>query len=257
MSEQKIISYNVNGIRAASKKGLLEFLQKVDADTVCLQEVKARPQDVDDTLKDPLDYQGYWHSAEKKGYSGVATFTRKTPIHVEVGCGNELYDREGRILRLDFEEYSVMNVYIPSGSSGEERQAFKEEFLEFFHDYVQEVKKKVPNLVICGDFNICHSEIDIHNPKTNKKTSGFLPQEREWVTNFLEGGFVDSFRNLHPEPDNYTWWSYRARSREKNLGWRIDYHMVSEDLFPKVDEHYIHSDAYQSDHCPIELVLKF
>lgn len=252
----RIISYNVNGIRAASRKGLLDWIKENDSDIIGFQEIKARPVDLDKKLLEPEGYHAYWYPAEKKGYSGVAVYSKKEPIHVEYGCGIEKYDREGRIIRVDYEDLSFMNVYIPSGSSGDERQGFKDVFLEDFFAYVEELKKTIPNLVISGDYNIVHKPIDIHNPTSNKNTSGFLPHEREWVSNFLEMGFRDSFREVNPDPHHYTWWTYRAGARGNNKGWRIDYHMITEPLFERLEGHVIHADIVHSDHCPIELILK-
>ncbi|BDD06401.1 exodeoxyribonuclease III [Aureibacter tunicatorum] len=253
----KIISYNVNGIRAAIKKGFEEWLKEENPDVICLQETKAHPAQVDELIIQSMGYQTYWHSAQKKGYSGVAVFTKHEPKHVEYGCGIEKYDNEGRVIRIDFDEFSIMNVYMPSGSSGDERQAFKMQWLSDFQQYVDELKKEIPNLIICGDYNICHTEIDIHNPKQNQKTSGFLPEEREWVTQFIESGFVDSFRIFHEdEPDNYSWWSYRARSRERNKGWRIDYLMITESIKDLAVSGEILPEAKHSDHCPILLEMK-
>lgn len=252
---KSIVSYNVNGIRAAHRKGLLDWMSTVNPDVVCLQETKARPEDVSKELFAPEGYKGFWHSAEKKGYSGVAIWCKEEPVHVEVGCGMEQYDREGRVLRVDFKDYSVMSLYLPSGSSGDERQKFKDVFLIDFYKYVAELKKEFPRLIISGDYNICHRDIDIHNPVSNKNSSGFLPHEKQWVTDFLELGFKDSFRMLNPDPDHYTWWSFRARSRERNKGWRIDYHMVTDPLADLCKEHTIHTDAVHSDHAPMELIL--
>lgn len=253
--KRKIISYNVNGIRAAVKKGLLDFFDATDADVICLQETKARESDLDESVTRFKDYHVAWHSAEKKGYSGVAIFSKEKPLRVVEGSGMDLYDREGRFLRFDFEAYSVVSLYIPSGSSGDERQAFKDQFLLDFLQYAKELKAEVPKLLISGDYNICHKDIDIHNPVSNKKSSGFLPHEREWVSTFLDAGFVDTFRQFNPDPDHYTWWSFRAQARMKNKGWRIDYHMATEALAKHCVDHVIHSDAVHSDHCPIELVL--
>lgn len=251
----KIYSYNVNGIRAAFNKGLLNWIEKSDADILCLQELKAQESQVDIASLESLGYKAYLHTAEKKGYSGVAILSRIEPVHVEYGCGNPLYDREGRILRMDLKDFSVMSVYIPSGSSGEERQAYKMEFLDFFIGYIKKLKKDIPRLIISGDFNICHKPIDIHNPVSNKNSSGFLPEEREWVTKFLNTGFTDTFRFFNSDPHNYTWWSFRANARAKNLGWRIDYHMSTEDLDKKLTGASIFPDAVHSDHCPILLEI--
>jgi len=252
----KIITYNVNGIRSAISKNWLAWLQATDADVVCLQEIKASPDVLTDlALIEQLGYQHYWFPAEKKGYSGTAIFTKQTPKHVEYGCGIAHYDREGRNIRVDFEEVSVMSVYFPSGSSGDERQDFKYKFLDEFGEYINQLKWAYPNLVVCGDYNICHRPIDIHNPKSNANSSGFLPEEREWMENFINSGFIDSFRHINKEPHNYTWWSFRANSRAKNLGWRIDYIMVTEPLEKHIKRAAILPDARHSDHCPVLLEL--
>lgn len=251
----KIISYNVNGIRAALKKDWMDWLKSVNPDIVCLQETKAQKDQLDLDIFEEAGYQTYWFSAQKKGYSGVAVFTKQSPKHIEYGCGIEKYDAEGRILRADFEDFSVLSCYFPSGTSGDERQAFKMEFLADFFDYINELKKEIPNLLISGDVNICHEAIDIHNPVRNKDTSGFKPEERQWVTEFLESGFIDTFRYLNKAPDNYTWWSYRANARKKNLGWRIDYHFISKPLESQLKRSIILAEAVHSDHCPIMVEL--
>ena len=254
----KIITYNVNGIRAALSKNWLDWLKATQADVVCLQEIKASPdQLVDLHLLEELGYQHYWYPAEKQGYSGTAIFTKITPKHVEYGCGLPDYDREGRVIRADFEHCSVLSTYFPSGSSGDDRQAFKYQFLSDFQLYINDLKTSIPNLVICGDYNICHKPIDIHNPKSNNNSSGFLPEEREWMENFIQSGFVDSFRHFNEEPHHYTWWSYRAGARSKNLGWRIDYTLVSESLKLNLKRAAILPDAKHSDHCPVLVELAF
>ena len=254
----KIITYNVNGIRSAFSKNWLGWLQATDADVICLQEIKASPdQLVDLLLLEQMGYQHYWNPAEKKGYSGTAIFTKQTPTHIEYGCGMEDYDREGRIIRVDFEECSVMSAYFPSGSSGEERQEFKFRFLDDFQAYIDKLIVDYPKLVIAGDYNICHRPIDIHNPKSNANSSGFLPAEREWMENFINGGFIDSFRHFNSEPHQYTWWSFRASARNKNLGWRIDYNMVSKELGGHLKRAAILPEARHSDHCPVMLELNF
>jgi exodeoxyribonuclease-3 len=253
----KIISYNVNGIRSAISKNWLQWLQASDADVVCLQEIKVQLEQIPMELKliEDLGYHHYWYPAEKKGYSGVAILSKKKPNNIEYGCGQELFDYEGRVIRADFDDLSVMSVYLPSGSSGEERQEVKYNFLDFFKDYVHELKWKYPELIISGDYNICHKPIDIHNPKSNANSSGFLPEEREWMENFINDGFIDSFRYFNNEPHHYTWWSFRAGSRGKNLGWRIDYHLVSRELEKRLKRASILSEAKHSDHCPILLEL--
>jgi len=254
---KKIISYNVNGIRAAERKGFFDWLAQADPDIICLQETKAQPEQLEASWLNPSQYHGYWHSAEKKGYSGVAIFTKEEPQHVEVGCGIEKYDCEGRVLRADYQNFSLMSVYFPSGTSGDHRQQVKEAFLADFYLYIQELKKQIPNLIISGDINICHTEKDIHDPVGNKNNSGFLPHEREWLTKFMETGFVDSFRQFNQEPHHYSWWSYRTRARSKNKGWRIDYHLVAESLLERLTGADILADVVHSDHCPILVEIDF
>ena len=245
-----ILTYNINGIRAALKKDLDSWIDSSKADIVCLQEIKAKPEQFNVEVFIKLGFECFINSAEKPGYSGVAILSKIKPKNVEYGCGIDKIDFEGRVIRADYDNYSVMSVYFPSGSNPL-RQAFKMEFLDLFYDYIQELKKKIPNLIISGDYNICHTAIDIHNPQRNKNTSGFLPEERDWVTKFIASGFVDSFRHLNTEPHNYSWWSYRANSRIKNLGWRIDYNMISESLLPNLNRSVILSQAVHSDHCPV------
>ena len=246
----KIISYNINGIRAVLNKGFDVWLDSAKVDIICLQEIKAKPGQFDQTIFNKLGYNCFIHSAEKPGYSGVAILSKVKPNYVEIGCGIEKIDFEGRIIRADFEDFSVMSVYFPSGSNPL-RQSFKMEFLDLFFDYVKQLVKSIPNLIISGDYNICHEPIDIHNPIANKNSSGFLPEERQWMSKFLSIGFVDSFRYLNKEPHKYSWWSYRANARVKNLGWRIDYNMISESILPKLKRSAILSQAIHSDHCPI------
>lgn len=253
----KIQSYNVNGIRAAMQKGFVDWVKESNPDVLCLQEVKAEKEQVDLAPFEDLGYQIYWHAAQKKGYSGVAIFTKIPPVNVEIGCGIDLYDQEGRVLRADFEDCSVMSVYMPSGTTGDVRQDFKMKWLDDFYHYSQDLLKLQPKLVVSGDYNICHTEIDIHNPKSNANSSGFLPEERAWISQFIDGGFIDSFRKVNKNPHHYTWWSYRAGSRAKNLGWRIDYHMTSKALESHIVDAAIHPDAVHSDHCPISLQLNF
>jgi exodeoxyribonuclease-3 len=253
----RIITYNVNGIRAAMNKDLVGWLKAANPDVLCLQETKATPDQVDEKAFEDLGYHLYWYSAQKKGYSGVAIFSKLKPKHVEYGCGIEKYDFEGRIIRLDFEQCSVMSVYHPSGSSGDDRQAFKMQWLADFQLYINDLKAKIPNLILCGDYNICHKPIDIHNPKSNANTSGFLPEEREWMEQFIQSGFIDSFRYFNQEPHQYSWWSYRAGSRGKNLGWRIDYNLVANHMDKHLKRAVILPDAMHSDHCPVMVEMEF
>lgn len=251
----KIISYNVNGIRAAMTKGLVEWLEATQPDVLCIQETKAMQEQVDTKPFEELGYHIYWHAAEKKGYSGVAIFSKIKPNHVQIGTGIDYIDREGRVLRLDFDNVSVISLYLPSGTNID-RLDFKLQFCEDFKDYIKELKISHPNIVICGDYNICHEAIDIHDPVRNAKVSGFLPIEREWMTAFLdECNMIDSFRYFVKEPHHYSWWSYRANARNNNKGWRIDYNMVSNTLEKNMTCATILPDAKHSDHCPVILEL--
>lgn len=247
----KIITYNLNGIRSALNKNWDQWLKATKADIVLLQETKASSDQVDLKIFEKLGYETYWFSAQKKGYSGVAIFTKIKPDHVEYGMGIKKYDDEGRVIRADFGDVSVISVYMPSGSSGEERQDFKMVWLDDFYQYMQDLKKKRKKILVSGDYNICHKAIDIHNPVSNKNSSGFLPEERNWMEKFFTSGFVDCFREFNQEPHQYTWWSYRFNARAKNLGWRIDYHAVTENLKKNLKRCVILPEAIHSDHCPV------
>ena len=247
----KIISYNVNGIRAAISKGFLTWLEQANPDVICLQEIKAMKEQVPVEEFEKLGYHyNYWFSAQKKGYSGVAVLSKIEPKNVVIGTGIEHMDFEGRNLRLDFEDFSVMSLYLPSGTNSA-RLDHKFMYMDDFQNYISNLKKEIPNLIICGDYNICHEAIDIHDPIRLKTVSGFLPQERTWLDLFMKNGFVDSFRYFNKEPDNYTWWSYRAGARGNNKGWRIDYILISKSLENKLERALILSDAKHSDHCPV------
>ncbi len=251
----KIISYNVNGIRAALKKDFIGWLQLADPDVICLQETKAHKEQLDLSIFENAGYKyHYWFSAQKKGYSSVAILSKTEPNHIEYGTGIESMDFEGRNLRVDFDAVSIMSLYLPSGTN-DSRLAFKLNYMDEFLNYVTELKQNHPNLVICGDYNICHEAIDIHDPVRLKNTSGFLPVERNWLTKFIASGFTDSFRHLNESPHQYSWWSYRANSRTNNKGWRLDYHMVSNPLKDKIQRAYILSEAVHSDHCPVVVEL--
>ncbi|WP_299531073.1 exodeoxyribonuclease III [Ulvibacterium sp.] len=252
----KIVSYNVNGIRAALNKGFLDWLGTVDPDVVCLQEIKAQEDQLDLELFEKAGYSyNYWFSAQKKGYSGVAILSKQRPDHVEFGTGIDYMDNEGRNLRADYNGVSIMSLYLPSGTNLA-RLEHKLKYMADFQEYINGLKKEYPNLIILGDYNICHRAIDIHDPVRNKNVSGFLPVEREWIGNFMDNGFIDSFRYFNKEPHNYTWWSYRANARNNNKGWRLDYGLVSEPLGNRLKRSVILSEAKHSDHCPILVELE-
>lgn len=245
----------MNGIRAALKKGFLTWLVSDKPDIVCLQETKAQPGQMSEPEINEHGYHIYAYSAEKKGYSGVAILSKQKPDHVEYGMANSKYDIEGRVIRADFGDLSVISAYFPSGTTGGPRQAYKMDFLKDFTAYLEKLKKERPNLVVSGDYNICRLWIDIHNPEKQQKTSGFLPEERDWFQQFVTGGFVDSFREIVSEPHHYSWWSYRAGSRARNKGWRIDYHMCTESLKSQIVGAGILPDVIHSDHCPVWLEM--
>ena len=252
----KIFSYNVNGIRAAMTKGFVEWLTAADPDLICLQEIKALESQIDLKAIEAAGYAyHYFHSAEKKGYSGVAILSKTKPKHVEVGAGIDYMDKEGRILRADYEDFSVMSLYLPSGTNID-RLDHKLQFMADFQEYINKIKQSYPNLIICGDYNICHEAIDIHDPVRNANVSGFLPVERKWLDNFLKSGFIDSFRFFNKEPHNYSWWSYRANARNNNKGWRIDYCLVAQPLESRLVRAAILPEAKHSDHCPILVEIK-
>lgn len=253
----KIISYNVNGVRAAIKKGFLEWLSISDADIVCLQEIKAQENQLDLDLFVKAGYSyTYWFSAQKKGYSGVAVLCKYKPNKVVYGVGIPYMDNEGRHLRVDFDEVSVMSMYLPSGTNVD-RIAFKLQFMDDFRAYIKQLTQdSISNLVVCGDYNVCHQAIDIHDPVRNKKVSGFLPEERQWMTDFIADGFIDTYRLFHPnQAHQYTWWSYRANARNNNKGWRLDYMMATDSLKALLKGASILQDVKHSDHCPVTLEL--
>ncbi len=249
----KIISWNVNGIRAIEKKGFLQWLQKVQPDILCVQETKCHPDQLSDSLLKPQGYETFWSSAEKKGYSGVSVFTRIKPKKVTTVIGNKEFDREGRNLIIDFGDVVLLNIYFPNGGQGNKRVDYKLAFYDHFLKYVENIKKSGKHIIITGDLNTAHQEIDLARPKENVRNTGFLPQERTWVTKFLSKGYVDTFRHFHPEGGHYTWWDYFTKARERNVGWRIDYFFVNQCLLPRVEQAYILNDVMGSDHCPIGL----
>ncbi len=254
---RRIITYNVNGIRAAMGKGLIDWMKSTDPDILCVQEIKASPEQVGVFEFEEMGYHHYWYPAQKKGYSGVAIFSKQKPDNVVYGCGIKEYDDEGRFIRADYGDISVISVYHPSGSSGDDRQAFKMKWLADFANYIEELRRERPKLIISGDYNICHKAIDIHNPKSNANTSGFLPEERDWFDKFVDLGYIDTFRFFNQEPHQYSWWSYRAGSRGKNLGWRIDYNMVTQNLEKNLKRSVILNQAMHSDHCPVMVEIDF
>lgn len=250
----KIISYNVNGIRAAMKKGLNEWIAVAQPDVMGIQEIKAQQDQIGDEISDleKMGYLSYWYPAQRKGYSGVAILSKTEPKHVEFGTGIGYMDEEGRVLRADYDDFSFISVYVPSGTNMEERLDFKMQFCHDFLNYIKNLRKEIPNLIISGDYNICHEAIDIHDPVRNAKISGFLPMEREWLSDYIDNcDLIDSFRYFVKEPHNYSWWSYRANARANNKGWRIDYHMVSKPMEARMKRAAILPEAKHSDHCPV------
>lgn len=251
----KIISYNVNGIRSALNKGLLDWLAAESPDVLCLQELKAMEDQVDWAPFQRMGYHIYLNPAQKKGYSGVGILSKQPADRVVCGMGIAQHDAEGRVIRADFGALTLVSAYFPSGTSGEERQDVKYQFLSDMSDWSDRLKSERPHTVLVGDVNICHREMDIHNPISNKNSTGFLPEERAWVDSFLRGGWVDSFRALNPELQQYSWWSFRANARANNKGWRIDYQFVNEALWPQVKSAALLHGAQHSDHCPTLLEL--
>lgn len=251
----KLVTYNLNGIRSALTKGWADWVREHQFDIICLQETKASQEQVDLSGIADLGYHAHWHSAQKKGYSGVATLSKREPDQVIAGCGISKYDDEGRILRSDFGDLTILNCYFPSGTTGDIRQDFKMIFLDDFLEWVQELRKERSNLIIVGDYNIAHTELDIHDPKGNKKSSGFLPEEREWLSKWFDSGFTDAFRYLNPDKIEYSWWSFRAGARKNNKGWRIDYQSVADNLRHNLISARQMNEAEHSDHCPVYLEL--
>ena len=248
----KIITLNVNGVRAAAKKGFYQWLTQQSADIVCIQELKAQLPDLSDEIRAPEGYYGYFHCAQKKGYSGVGIYSRREPDNIVEGVGIDEIDQEGRFLQADFGHLSVISLYLPSGSSGDHRQASKFFFLDRFYPFLQELIDSGRNIILCGDWNIAHKEIDLKNWRANQKNSGFLPEEREWLTRvFDEIGYVDVFRRLNPEPDQYTWWSNRGQAWVNNVGWRIDYQIATSEIAENATEAIIYKESRFSDHAPL------
>lgn len=252
----RIFSYNVNGIRSAISKGLLNWVESEMPDVLCFQEIKADMSTIPVETFNALGYHCFFYPAQKKGYSGVGVITKIKPIKVKYGCSHQLFDHEGRVVTLFYNSFTLINAYFPSGSSGEERQNVKMDFLSHITSFIETIKMESPNLIICGDFNICHQPIDIHDPVRNASSSGFLPEERAWFSNFLSLGYTDTFRALNLNTKHfYSWWSFRANARANNKGWRIDYLICSNELFKHVTNAHILMDVKHADHCPVFVEL--
>ena len=247
----KIISWNVNGIRASEKKGLYAWFNKTQPDILCLQEIKAQPDQVPPHLRNTPGYYIYWNPAEKKGYSGVVTFTKQKPLQVSTGFGIKKFDAEGRILITEYPQFSLFNIYFPNGKKDQERLLYKLDFYDAFLSYADALKESGKHIVVCGDFNTAHKEIDLARPKENEKISGFLPVEREWIDTFIDHGYVDTFRHFHKEPHQYSWWDLKTGARARNVGWRIDYFFVDKKFLSHVRNAFILPDVVGSDHCPV------
>ena len=253
----RILSWNVNGIRAAEKKGFFEWLRQSSADIVCVQETKAHPDQLSEKFLHPETYHAFWSAAKRKGYSGVAVFTKTEPVRVSEGLGEPRFDDEGRVLELEFNDFILFNIYFPNGGAGNTRVPYKMEFYECFLKKAEGLRKKGKRLVICGDVNTAHAEIDLSRSKENEKNTGFLPEERAWVSKFLSKGYVDTFRHFHPgEGGHYSWWDYKTKARERDVGWRIDYFFVTPDMMPRCNNAFILKDVLGSDHCPVGIDLK-
>lgn len=251
----RIISWNVNGIRAADKKGLYEWFKKEKPDILCLQEIKATPEQLPPYLRSTPGYYVLINPGERKGYSGVATYSKIKPKHIKKGFGIEKFDREGRILITEYPDFMLFNIYFPNGKKNQERLEYKLDFYDTFLAYVDNQKAEGKNIVVCGDFNTAHKEIDLARPKENEKVSGFLPVERAWIDTFIDHGYIDTFRYFNKEPNHYTWWDMKTRARERNIGWRIDYFFVNKEFMKHVKKAFIMPEVTGSDHCPIGIEL--
>lgn len=256
MSETKLLCWNVNGIRAAQRKGFLEWLNRESPDILCLQETKANPKQLDKDLLEPDGYHTYWNYPERKGYSGVVIFTREKPVGVSYDFGVADLEIEGRVVSTEYPGFILVNIYFPNGKKDKSRLRYKMDFYEVFLRFIDSLKAEGKKLVICGDFNTAHKEMDLARPKENEKVSGFLPVERAWIDKFIAHGYIDTFRHFHKEPNQYTWWDMKTRARERNIGWRLDYFFVSENLLLSVSRAFIMSEVMGSDHCPVGIILK-
>ena len=248
----RLVSWNVNGLRACTGKGFEEAFQLLDADFFCLQETKMQEGQLDLQFE---GYKSYWNYAQKKGYSGTAIYTRLTPLDVTMGIGIDEHDTEGRVITMEMDKFFLVNVYVPNSQDGLRRLDYRMQWEDDFRQYLLDLDTRKP-VIVCGDLNVAHKEIDLKNPKTNRRNAGFTDEERDKFSTLLDAGFTDTFRKLHPEQVTYSWWSYRFRAREKNAGWRIDYFLTSDRLFPQVEEADIHTDIMGSDHCPVSIKLK-
>ncbi|MBF0485189.1 MAG: exodeoxyribonuclease III [Candidatus Omnitrophica bacterium] len=251
----KLISWNVNGIRAVHKKGFLDWFKKESPDILCLQETKAEKDQLDESLLNISGYESFWCSAEKKGYSGVALYSKKKPLSVEYGFGLREFDTEGRIIMADYEDFVLFNIYFPNGSAGNKRVPFKLSFYDAFLKKALKLKKSGRHVIVCGDVNTAHEEIDLARPKENVKNTGFLPEERAWVTQFVNAGFMDTFRHFYKEGGHYSWWDYKTGARARDIGWRIDYFFVDKDFLPHLKKAFILKDVLGSDHCPVGIEI--
>lgn len=256
MGSVRILCWNVNGVRAASRKGFLDWLREESPDILCIQETKAHPDQLEPELLQPLGYHVSWNHPETRGYSGVATFSKAEPLNVGYGFGVEMFDAEGRVVVTEYADFDLFNVYFPNGKRNEERLMYKLDFYDAFLEHIDALKAQGRRLVVCGDYNTAHKQIDLARPKENEKVSGFLPVEREWMDKLVAQGYVDTFRHFNNEQHQYTWWDLKTRARERNVGWRIDYVFVSENLLPLVSEAFILPGVMGSDHCPLGVVLK-
>jgi exodeoxyribonuclease-3 len=256
MKEVRILCWNVNGIRAARRNGFLEWLEKESPDILCAQETKAHPEQLDEKLREPEGYHTYWNFPERKGYGGVATFSKEKPLHAQKNLGVPEFDIEGRVLISENPSFTLFNVYFPNGRKNKERLKYKLDFYDAFFGFIETLRKKGQKLIICGDFNTAHKEIDIARSKENEKISGYLPIERNWLDKLVAHGYVDTFRYINKEPNQYTWWDLKTRARERNVGWRIDYFFVTENLVKSISRAYILPNVMGSDHCPIGITLK-
>lgn len=256
MNEYKILSWNVNGIRASEKKGLIDWVQSVKPDILALQETKAKPEQLSAKLREPEGYSAYWNSAQRPGYSGVSVYAREEPLNIFLGFGQKVFDSEGRSITLEYPGFFIVNTYYPNGNASAQRLKYKLDFYQAFFKHIKTLRRKKKMIICCGDFNTAHTEIDLARPKENSKVSGFLPQERALLDDFINMGFSDTFRYFHKEPKQYSWWDYKTRARDRNVGWRLDYFFADTKYMKHINKAFILSDVFGSDHCPVGINLK-